>query len=195
MPLPLTPTPLPVDGDYAELINQMEAGTFSGELGLRFTRATAEEVVAELEISERHHQLYGVVHGGVHASIVETMASVGAGIRAFAYNKTVLGLENHTSFLRAARKGRLRAKGTPLSRGQRTQVWEVVIHDESDALVATGRVRMLLLDQEAQVAGAALALSRADVIAAAAKQADGTASAGADPGSAPGSRQGKGETP
>ena len=103
------PTALPPDGDFAEFINQMEAQSFSGVLGLRFTRATEDEVLAELTISERHHQPYGVVHGGVYASIIETLASVGAGVRAFALNKTVLGLENHTSFLRAVRQGRLRS--------------------------------------------------------------------------------------
>ena len=147
------------DGDYAAFINEMEARSFSGVLGLRFTRATADEVLAELPISARHHQPYGVVHGGVYASIIETLASVGAGVSAFAYNKTVLGLENHTSFLRAVRQGTLHAKGTPLSRGRRAQVWEVAIHDDEGRLVATGRVRLLLLEADAQVAGMGLAFA------------------------------------
>ena len=181
--------PVPTDGNYAEFINQMEARSFSGVLGLRFCRATAEEVVAELAISERHHQPYGVVHGGVYASVIETLASVGAGIRAFAFNKSVLGLENHTSFLRAVRNGTLRAKGTPLSRGRRSQVWEVQIVDDAGELVATGRVRMLLLEPDAQVAGNSLTLAAAADTAtvALAKTAAGESAVRAD--------QGKGDTP
>ncbi|TXH26324.1 MAG: PaaI family thioesterase [Elusimicrobia bacterium] len=164
----------------------MEAQSFSGVLGLHFTRATEDEVLAELTVSERHHQPYGVVHGGVYASIIETLASVGAGVRAFALNKTVLGLENHTSFLRAVRQGRLRARGTPLSRGRRSQVWEVAIQDDSGALVATGRVRLLLLDPEAQVAGTTLGFARNPATATgSAKTTDSTARRD----------QGKGETP
>lgn len=163
MPSALPPpsfTP-PPDGDYAEIINQMESRSFSGSLGLRFTRATGDEVRAELLITEQHHQPYGVVHGGVYASIIETLSSVGAGISAFAYQKTVLGLENHTSFLRAVRSGTLRATAKPLTRGRRSQVWETAIHDDSGTLVATGRVRMLLLEPEAQVAGNTLAFKSA----------------------------------
>lgn len=157
LPPPSLPPP---DGDYAQMINQMESRSFSGTLGLHFTRATADEVRAELVISERHHQPYGVVHGGVYASIIETLSSVGAGISAFAYNKTVLGLENHTSFLRAVRGGTLHAHATPLTRGRRSQVWETAIRDDSGALVATGRVRMLLLEPDAHVAGTTLAFTQ-----------------------------------
>jgi uncharacterized protein (TIGR00369 family) len=134
----------------------MESGSFSGFLGLHFVRATASEVIAELVIADKHHQPYGMVHGGVYASIIETLSSVGAGISAFAYQKTVLGLENHTSFLRAVRSGTLHAKATPLTRGRRSQVWETAIHDDSGTLVASGRVRLLLLEADAQVAGTAL---------------------------------------
>lgn len=157
-PASLSPPP---DGEYAEIINQLQSGSFSGSLGLRFTRATQDEVRAELVITEQHHQLYGMVHGGVYASIIETLASVGAGISAFAHQKTVLGLENHTSFLRGVRSGTLRATATPLTRGRRSQVWETAIHDDSGTLVATGRVRMLLLEAEAQVAGNTLAFKSA----------------------------------
>jgi 1,4-dihydroxy-2-naphthoyl-CoA hydrolase len=176
--LPALPSP-PADGNFAEIINQLEEQSFSSVLGLRFTRATVDEVVAELTVSERHHQPYGVVHGGVYASIVETLASVGAGIRAFALNKSVLGLENHTSFLRAVRQGRLLATGKPLSRGRRSQVWEVEIHDEEGALVASGRVRLLLLDPDSQIAGSALTFTQQVPETATEKTAPGS-SAGSD---------------
>ncbi len=159
--LPPPDAPAPPDGNYADMINQMESRSFSGFLGLHFLRATATLVEAELVIREVHHQPYGVVHGGVYASIIETLSSVGAGISAFAYKKTVLGLENHTSFLRATRSGTLHAKATPLSHGRRSQVWETAIHDDAGKLVATGRVRMLLLEPEAQVAGTTLSFKSA----------------------------------
>jgi len=70
--------------------------------------------------------------------------------------KTVVGLENHTSFIRAVREGVLRGTARPLTRGRRTQVWEVSIADAKGALVATGRVRLLVIEPDASVAGAAL---------------------------------------
>jgi uncharacterized protein (TIGR00369 family) len=66
----------------------------------------------------------------------------------------VVGLENNTSFIRAVRAGvKLRAISTPVTRGQRTQVWEAKVIDEDDRIVATGRVRLLCLENDQALAG------------------------------------------
>ena len=67
--------------------------------------------------------------------------------------QTVVGVENHTSFLRAVRDGRLRVTARPLSRGHRTQVWEGEVRDARERLIATGRVRLLCLEADAELAG------------------------------------------
>jgi len=48
---------------------------------------------------------------------------------------------------------KLRAVSTPITRGQRTQVWEARVIDEEDRVVATGRVRLLCLEPEQALAG------------------------------------------
>ena len=40
--------------------------------------ATPDEVTCEWEVTDRHHQGLGIVHGGVHCGVVETLASIGA---------------------------------------------------------------------------------------------------------------------
>ncbi len=47
--------------------------------GLRILSATRDEVVAEYDVEPKHHQPYGIVHGGVHCTVVETVCSTGAG--------------------------------------------------------------------------------------------------------------------
>ena len=71
-----------------------------------------------------------------------------------------MGLENHSSFLRAVRSGRLRARALPLQRGRRTQVWEAMITDEQGQLVATARVRLLCLEPGAALSGSQVELSK-----------------------------------
>lgn len=122
-------------------------------LGVRLVRASAEEVVVEYDIDDRHRQPYGIVHGGVHCAMVETVCSIGAGLAARARGQAVVGIENHTSFIRAVREGRIRVTGVPLTRGRRSQVWEATIRDASGALVATGRVRLLCLEAGSDLAG------------------------------------------
>jgi uncharacterized protein (TIGR00369 family) len=98
----------------------------------------------------------------VYAAVIESLASVGAAINAMALGKTAVGLENHTSFVRAVREVTLRAVATPITRGRRSQAWEVTIKNEAGAIVATGRVRLLVLDGDAEVAGSAIGTRQGD---------------------------------
>ncbi|HEY2392659.1 MAG TPA: PaaI family thioesterase [Candidatus Angelobacter sp.] len=140
------------DGNFAAALNASTGG-WNLAMGIHFVHATADEVIAEMEIASHHHQPYGIVHGGVHAGLVETVASVGAALAALARNQSVVGLENHTSFLNAVREGKLRATARPLMRGRRTQVWEATITDDAGRTVASGRVRFLALEAGASLAG------------------------------------------
>jgi uncharacterized protein (TIGR00369 family) len=125
--------------------------SFTQHIDLRFVSTNANEVVADLPISKHHHQPMGIVHGGVYCALVETVCSVGANLAA--QGMLVVGVDNHTSFLRAQRTGTLRATARPLVRGRRTQLWEANIHNEAGELVATGRVRLVALEQGSNLAG------------------------------------------
>lgn len=138
--------------DFAATMNESLTG-WNRAMGLRFVRASADEVVAELEVGEQHLQPYGIVHGGVHAGVIEALCSTGAALFALPNGQSVVGLENQTSFLKAVRAGRLTITARPLSRGRRAQVWEGNVRDARDRLIATGRVRLLCLDAEAELAG------------------------------------------
>lgn len=66
-----------------------------------------------------------------------------------AKGKHVVGLDNHTSFVRAFRGGELDGTATPITRGSRTQLWEVTLKNSDGQIIATGRVRLLALDPDA----------------------------------------------
>jgi uncharacterized protein (TIGR00369 family) len=123
-------------------------------MGMEITLATKDEVRAELTVGPQHLQSYGIVHGGVHSGVIETLASIGAFLFAQQRGQHVVGLENHTSFIRAVRAGtKLHAVATPITRGRQTQVWEARVIDEEDRIVATGRVRLLCLEADQSLAG------------------------------------------
>ncbi len=117
------------------------------EMGIVFLAASADEVSCEWEVGEKHRQPYGIVHGGVHCGVVETLASVGAALVAAPRGQRVVGLENSTTFIRAVRAGKLHAVARPVTRGRSSQVWEAWIRDDKDQLVAQGRVRLLCIDE------------------------------------------------
>jgi uncharacterized protein (TIGR00369 family) len=102
-------------------------------------------VVAYVDIDERHQQAYGIVHGGVWASVVETVGSHGAAMAAneLTGQMAVVGIANSTDFLRPHRTGRVRATGTPIQTGRTQQIWLVEIEREDDGkMVARGQLRV-----------------------------------------------------
>jgi len=119
------------------------------QLGLEMLEVTAERVVARLEPGPRHQQPYGILHGGVYCSIVEDVASHGAGAAATARGQRgVVGIANATDFLRSHSTGELRAVGEPIHVSRSQQIWQVVITRTSDdAPVARGQVRFQVLDR------------------------------------------------
>jgi 1,4-dihydroxy-2-naphthoyl-CoA hydrolase len=142
-----------VNQDFAARLNELPEGWLQA-MGVTITSATQDEVRAALTVGPEHLQGYGIVHGGVHCGLVESLASIGAAIFALPRNQSVVGLENSTTFVRAVRAGaKLHAVSTPITRGRRTQVWEARVLDDQERLVATGRVRLLCIEQDQQLAG------------------------------------------
>lgn len=122
-----------------ELIN--DADDFTRHLGLTLTHADGEVVRARIDVIPSLHQPYGIVHGGVYCSVIETVASVGAALW-FQDRGQVVGVSNSTNFLRAVREGVLHVEATPLHRGRTQQLWQVFITDEQDRLISKGEVRL-----------------------------------------------------
>jgi 1,4-dihydroxy-2-naphthoyl-CoA hydrolase len=119
------------------------AGTWSDVMGIRILHADAAEVRAELDVERKHLQAFGLVHGGVYSGLIETIASLGASIAARAHGRVVVGIENHTSFVHAIRRGRLHGHAKPIHVGKTTQLWEATVRDDDDRVAADGRVRLL----------------------------------------------------
>lgn len=120
---------------------------FGETLGESIVSATPDEVVLRLPIGPHLHQPYGIVHGGVWCSVVETAASMGAGMWLRTRGEAnVVGVSNHTDFLRAVRDGEVTATATPIHRGRLQQLWLVEIRDETGRLCARGQVRLQNLE-------------------------------------------------
>ena len=115
---------------------------FDQLIGLELTSIGPDEVRASLVVTPDLLQPYGLLHGGVLCSVVETLGSVG-GAAWFGERGHVVGTSNHTNLLRSARDGaQLAAVATPVHRGRTSQLWSVEVRDEQDKLVATGQLRV-----------------------------------------------------
>jgi len=110
--------------------------------GFVYDEVGPDRMVVSWTVDERHLQGYGIVHGGVYCSAVESTASIGAAIW-YGDRGKVVGVSNHTNFLRSARVGdTLAATATPLHRGRLQQLWLVEIDDQAGRKIARGEVRL-----------------------------------------------------
>lgn len=116
-------------------------GGFTELLGLELVEMSGDRVVVRWKVRPELLQPLGILHGGVHCSVVETAASIGAAMW-FGERGQVVGVANSTDFLRAVREGVLTARATPVHRGRSQQLWLVEILDEAERLVARGQVRL-----------------------------------------------------
>jgi 1,4-dihydroxy-2-naphthoyl-CoA hydrolase len=118
-------------------------GEFLRSVGLRFDVLTGTEVRAHLDASEQHHTPWGMVHGGLYTTVIETAASVGASHAVRGDGKFAVGVNNQTDFLRPHVAGRLDVRATPLQQGRTLQLWLVEITNGDGRTVARGQVRLM----------------------------------------------------
>lgn len=124
-------------------MNEMTAqGAFHDKLGLHIEEATAERVVGTIPV-EGNTQPDGFLHGGATTSLIETLASVGAALRAGWPQYLVVGQQQTCNFLATATEGLVRGTATPLHVGRSTQVWDVdVVAETTGKRVASGRLTL-----------------------------------------------------
>lgn len=131
---------------------QLDTG-FGKLIGLEFQDLDPDRVTARWTVRDELLQPFGIVHGGVHCSVIESVASTAAALW-LGGRGHVVGVNNTTDFIRAARAGVLTAEAVPVHRGRTQQIWTVTITDESDRLIARGQVRLQNIEDTAAIGGA-----------------------------------------
>jgi 1,4-dihydroxy-2-naphthoyl-CoA hydrolase len=118
-----------------------EAG-FDGLYGLVLDAVDLDvgEIRAHVDVTDKVKQPAGLVHGGVFASIAESITSMGTWYAVQADGKSAQGLSNQTSFLRPILGGTIHALARVRHRGRTTWVWEVEITDDEQRLCSLVRM-------------------------------------------------------
>jgi 1,4-dihydroxy-2-naphthoyl-CoA hydrolase len=131
----------------AQEINQVLHG-FDRLYGLELIECSEEEVHAQVRVRDELKQPAGLIHGGVYASIAESMASLATGMSVLADGQLAMGLANNTSFLRPITKGNVNAHAQRLHHGRTTWVWDVRFTDDEGRLCALTRMTIAVRPQQ-----------------------------------------------
>jgi 1,4-dihydroxy-2-naphthoyl-CoA hydrolase len=116
--------------------------TLDGTLGFETLEVGPDAARSRAPVSNRLKQPWGLVHGGVYASMAESLASQATAMAVYDDGNIAVGLSNHTSFMRPALEGYVNASARRIHRGSTTWVWEVELTDDDGRLCALSRVTM-----------------------------------------------------
>ncbi len=119
---------------------------FNGLIGLEVTQLTDQVASGRVVVRDELKQPQGLVHGGVYASIAESLASFATAIAVSPEGKIATGLSNQTSFLRPITKGAIHAEAVRKHRGRTTWVWEVEMSDDEGKLCVLTRMTVAVRD-------------------------------------------------
>ncbi len=119
-------------------------------LEIEFNERGPTHVRGSIAADERHHQPWGIVHGGLYTTAIETFATTGAFEAVKGRGQRAVGVSNTTDFLRPHREGRLNVVAVAIHQGRTQQLWQVEIRrPEDEKLVARGQVRLQNVEGEA----------------------------------------------
>jgi uncharacterized protein (TIGR00369 family) len=118
------------------------SGGFVKNAGLVLDAISDRSVSGHIDLTAAHHTPWGIVHGGVYATAVESAASIGATAAVVERGQVAVGLTNTTHFLRSLTNGRVDVNAAALYQGRTHQLWRVDVTDESGDLIAHGEVRL-----------------------------------------------------
>lgn len=119
------------------------AGTFARASGFVPDEVSGTRVTGSVDLGPGQHTPWGVVHGGVYCTVVESAASIGASAAVADRGQFAVGVNNSTDFLRPATAGRLDVVAEPVQQGRTLQLWLVTLTRVEDGkLVARGQVRL-----------------------------------------------------
>jgi uncharacterized protein (TIGR00369 family) len=116
---------------------------FTAASGFTPVEMTGTRVTGVLELGPDQHTPWGVVHGGVYCTVIESAASIGASAAVAERGQFAVGVNNNTDFLRPMTAGRLDVVAEPVQQGRTLQLWQVTLTRADDGkLVARGQVRL-----------------------------------------------------
>ena len=127
----------------SDINSEVSISEFMRVTGLRFDEISGTTVRGSIELGAHLHTPWGVVHGGVYTTVVESAASVGASAAVEQRGQFAVGVNNSTDFLRPMKEGRVNVLAEPIIQGQSQQLWQVIITRAEDGKeVARGQVRL-----------------------------------------------------
>lgn len=129
----------------AELAKERGLGELAQKMGIELLELSAERAVATMPVAGNTQPL-GVLHGGAHVVLAETLGSFAANVWAHP-SKIAVGIEINASHSRSANNGVVTAVCTAINLGKSLTLHEIAISDEDGRRLSTVRITNYLREK------------------------------------------------
>jgi 1,4-dihydroxy-2-naphthoyl-CoA hydrolase len=136
--------PTDLDPELVDRLVNSRGGELAVKMGIEFLELSAAHSVARMPV-EGNRQVIGLLHGGAHVVIGETLGSVSSAIHA-GPGRYAVGIEINATHSRSATEGWVTATCDALVLGRTVCTHEIVIRDEAGERLSTVRMSNLLRD-------------------------------------------------
>lgn len=113
---------------------------FAEEIGTEWIDFDPDNARARIAVEKRHLQPYGIVHGGVYATLAESICSAATYGAVREDGMVAIGQANDTTFLRPIGEGTITATARTRHRGRTTWIWDVEMSDDEGRVCALSRM-------------------------------------------------------
>ena len=100
-----------------------------------------------IKLAECHLQPYGIVHGGVVATIIDTATFWAAFLR-LPEESGLVNVDLKLNYLQSVIDGKLTARGTCIRSGRSICYSEASVYNENDSLIAHGTSTLMVLSEK-----------------------------------------------
>ena len=129
-------------------INKLHQDTAISHLDIQFIAFGDDYLKAQMPVDSRHHQPFGLLHGGVSVVLSETLGSTGAYLTVDPKLNNCVGIEVNANHVRPVKKGFITGICRPFHLGNTLQVWETKIFNEKDQLICVSRLTVAILSKK-----------------------------------------------
>jgi 1,4-dihydroxy-2-naphthoyl-CoA hydrolase len=130
--------------DAAALFGRRGVGALAEKMGIEIVEMSADRAVGRMPV-EGNTQPVGILHGGAHVVLAETLGSVAANVHAGA-GRLAMGIELNATHSRSATTGWVTGTCTAVHLGRTLATHQVVMTDDEGRLLSTVRITNYLTD-------------------------------------------------
>jgi 1,4-dihydroxy-2-naphthoyl-CoA hydrolase len=137
--------PADLDPELIDRLVNTQGGQLTEKMGIQFLKLSAEESIATMPV-EGNRQVVGLLHGGAHVVLGESLGSLSSAIHA-GPGRIAVGIEINATHSRSITEGIVTGTCRALNLGRTLATHEIVMTDESGRRLSTVRMTNFLKDR------------------------------------------------